>query len=92
MNEGLKQIFAMLQQHNMKRIIFELKDEKILKIGFFRTDYKSMSNEIDYELLDRSSMDYLSLILGNMIQMNVESTVEEDINSSDNLDQSNNKE
>jgi len=56
----------------MQRIILELKSsddgESILKMGFFRKDYKSFHNEIPVKELSYSVIDYLSIILGDMLK------------------------
>jgi len=75
MNEGLKQIALMLQNPEMKRIVFELEEGNTLKLGFYRKDYQSIVNKITFEALQTSIIDYLSIILSNMLDIGQEEEI-----------------
>jgi hypothetical protein len=89
LNEGLQQLSVILQHPSMQRIILELKtgddNESFLQLSFFRKDYKSSVNRIPLKELNYSMMDYLSILLANMLSG--QEKLEEEIENKEPIDE-----
>jgi hypothetical protein len=74
MNEGLTQLVTLLSNKDLdiKRIIFEIKEENVLTMGVYKGDYNSQENKFGFDVIMNSPMDLLSVILGNLLLSNGE--------------------